>query len=87
MVIWPAQAISFRTPYQGNATLRKQINSGEVRFVDMHLSSVPQNGATGISAIHWAVVEACDVTAGGGIVLSVSGGIKYLPASGRQDHY
>lgn len=70
-----AQAISFRTPYQGNATLRKQINSGEVRFVDMHLSSVPQNARYGhLGHIHWAVVEACDVTAGGGIVLSTSVG-------------
>jgi len=70
-----AQAISFRTPYQGNATLRKQINSGEVRFVDMHLSSVPQNARYGyLGPIHWAVVEACDVTAGGGIVLSTSVG-------------
>ena len=70
-----AQAISFRTPYQGNATLRKQINSGEVRFVDMHLSSVPQNARYGhLGPIHWAVVEACDVTAGGGVVLSTSVG-------------
>ena len=70
-----AQAISFRTPYQGNTTLRKQINSGEVRFVDMHLSSVPQNARYGhLGHIHWAVVEACDVTAGGGIVLSTSVG-------------
>src|SRR5215831_2774781 len=35
-----AEAISFRTPYQSNTTLRKQINSGQVRFVDMHLSVV-----------------------------------------------
>ena len=70
-----AQAISFRTPYQGNATLRKQINSGEVRFVDMHLSSVPQNARYGyLGPIHWAVVEACDITSGGGIVLSTSVG-------------
>ena len=70
-----AHAISFRTPYQGNATLRKQINSGEVRFVDMHLSSVPQNARYGyLGPIHWAVVEACDITSGGGIVLSTSVG-------------
>jgi len=29
-----AEAISFRTPYQSCPTLRKQINSGQVRFVD-----------------------------------------------------
>src|SRR5512145_1905655 len=28
-----AEAISFRTPYMSNATLRKQINTGQTRFV------------------------------------------------------
>lgn len=70
-----AEAISFRTPYQGNATLRKQINSGQVKFFDMHLSTVPQSARYGyLGPIHWAVVEACDVTAGGGVVLSTSVG-------------
>ncbi|MBI1752955.1 MAG: acetyl-CoA hydrolase/transferase family protein [Acidobacteria bacterium] len=70
-----AEAISFRAPYQSNATLRKQINSGQVRFVDMHLSVVPQNARYGfLGPIHFAVVEACDITAGGGIVLSTSVG-------------
>ena len=70
-----ANAIAFRTPYQGNPTLRKQINAGDVRFVDMHLSSVPQNARYGyLGHINWAVVEACDVTAGGGVVLSTSVG-------------
>ena len=70
-----AEAISFRTPYQGNATLRKQINSGQVKFFDMHLSMVPQNARYGyLGPIHWAVVEACDLTAGGGVVLSTSVG-------------
>ena len=70
-----AEAISFRTPYQSNTTLRKQINSGAVKFFDMHLSSVPQNARYGyLGNINWAVVEACDVTAGGGVVLSTSVG-------------
>ena len=70
-----AEAISFRTPYQGNATLRKQINSGAVRFFDQHLSSVPQVARYGyLGKINWAVVEACDLTAGGGVVLSTSVG-------------
>lgn len=43
MARWPKpEAISFRTPYQGNPTLRKQINSGKVRFFDMHLSAMAQ---------------------------------------------
>ena len=70
-----AEAMSFRTPYQANAMLRKQINSGAVKFFDMHLSTVPQNARYGyLGPINWAVVEACDVTAGGGIVLSTSVG-------------
>ncbi|HNY41177.1 MAG TPA: acetyl-CoA hydrolase, partial [Bryobacteraceae bacterium] len=66
-----AEAISFRTPYQSNPVLRSQINKGQVRFVDMHLSLLPQIARYGfLGPIHWAVVEACDVTAGGGIVLT-----------------
>ena len=70
-----AEAISFRTPYQSNPTLRKQINSGQVKFFDMHLSTVPQSVRYGyLGPIHWAVVEACDITSGGGVVLSTSVG-------------
>jgi acetyl-CoA hydrolase len=70
-----AEAIHFRIPYQSDATLRKQINSGRVRFVDMHLSQVPQVVRYGfLGPVHWAVVEACDLTAGGGVVLTHSVG-------------
>lgn len=81
-----AEAIGFRAPYQANATLRRQINSGQVKFVDMHLSTVPQNARYGyLGRIHWAVVEACDMTAGGGIVLSSSVGASntYLRLADR----
>src|SRR5689334_7524581 len=37
-----AEAIRFRIPYQSDPTLRRQINAGQVRFADMHLSQVPQ---------------------------------------------
>jgi acetyl-CoA hydrolase len=70
-----ADAIRFRTPYQSDPTLRKRINDGTTRFVDMHLSLLPQVVRYGfLGPIHWAVVEACDVTPGGGIVLSSSVG-------------
>jgi propionyl-CoA:succinyl-CoA transferase len=70
-----AEAIRFRTPYQSDPNLRKQINTGGTRFVDMHLSLLPQVVRYGfLGPIHWAVVEACDVTPGGGIVLSTSVG-------------
>lgn len=70
-----ANAISFRTPYQSNPDLRKRINTGETRFVDMHLSLMPQAVRYGfLGPVHWAVLEACDVTPGGGIVLTSSVG-------------
>ncbi len=70
-----AGAISFRTPYQSDPNLRASINSGETRFFDMHLSMLPQAVRYGfLGPVHWAVVEACDVTAGGGIVLTSSVG-------------
>jgi len=70
-----ADAIRFRTPYQSDPILRKRINNGTTRFVDMHLSLLPQVVRYGfLGPVHWAVVEACDVTPGGGIVLSTSVG-------------
>jgi acetyl-CoA hydrolase len=70
-----AEAIHFRTPYQSDPLLRTQINSGRVRFVDMHLSMLPQSVRYGfLGPVHWAVVEAADVTPGGGIVLTASVG-------------
>src|SRR5579859_3121184 len=70
-----AEAIRFRTPYQSDPNLRKQINNGGTRFVDMHLSLLPQVVRYGfLGPVHWAVVEACDVTPGGGIVLTTSVG-------------
>ena len=70
-----AEAISFRTPYQSSSVLRKQINTGQVKFVDMHLSQLPQVVRYGfLGKVHWAVIEACDVLPGGGIVLTTSVG-------------
>ena len=70
-----AQAIRFRTPYQSDPNLRSQINAGTTRFVDMHLSMLPQVVRYGfLGPMHWAVAEACDLTRSGGIVLSTSVG-------------
>jgi acetyl-CoA hydrolase len=70
-----ADAISFRTPYQSDPELRTLINEGKVQFFDMHLSMMPQAIRYGhLGRVDWAVVEACDVTAGGGIVLTTSVG-------------
>lgn len=71
-----ANAISFRTPYQSDPDLRRSINAGETGFFDMHLSAVAQairNGSLG--RVAWGVIEACDVTSAGEIVLTSSVGI------------
>lgn len=78
-----ANAIGFRTPYQSDANLRARINAGDTRFFDMHLSMLPQAVRYGfLGPIDWAVLEACDITAGGGIVLTSSVGAA--PTFGRQ---
>lgn len=70
-----ARAIAFRTPYQSDPALRRQINAGEVRFFDMHLSLLPQAVRYGVlGKMHWAVVEVCDVTPNGEVVLTTSVG-------------
>jgi len=66
-----AEAILFRTPYQSDPVLRRQINEGKVRFVDMHLSLLPQQVRYGfLGKVHFAVLEASDLTRSGALVLT-----------------
>jgi propionyl-CoA:succinyl-CoA transferase len=77
-----ANAISFRTPYQSNGDIRARINAGDTSFVDMHLSMLPQTMRYGfLGKVQWAVLEAADVTAGGGIVLTT--GVGAAPTYAR----
>lgn len=70
-----ADAILWRTPYQSDKLLREQINHGRTKFFDMHLSQLPQYVRYGfLGKFQWAVVEACDVSPDGEIVLSTSVG-------------
>ncbi len=72
-VLAEAEAISWRAPYQSSGKLRAQINAGQVEFVDMHLSHVPQAILFGFFGdIDMAVVEATEVTADGRVYLSTS---------------
>jgi len=72
-----ADAIAWRAPYQSCPQLREQINNQQIEFVDMHLSHVPQMMEFGFfGRIHYAVIEAVDVTADGRVYLSSSGGIS-----------
>ncbi len=71
-----AEAVSFRTPYQSNKDLRNLINSGKADYYDSHLSVVAQNIRYGfLGKINVAIVEACDVTENGEIVLTTGVGI------------
>jgi acetyl-CoA hydrolase len=66
-----ADAVSFRTPFQSDADMRKAINEGKVQFFDMHLSALPQALRYGhLGKMNWAIVEACDVDPDGSITLT-----------------
>ncbi len=68
-----AKAVSWRAPYQSSVPLRRQINNGEVAFVDMHLSHVPQSVLFNLfGPIDVAVVEATEVTPDGRVYLTTS---------------
>jgi len=70
-----ADVIAWRAPYQSSKTLRKRINDQEAKFVDLHLSHVPQMVEFGFFGnIDFAVVEAVDVTDDGRVYLSTSVG-------------
>ncbi len=72
-----ADAVAFRTPYQSNKDLREAINSGKAEYFDSHLSVVAQNLRYGfLGKMKWGVIEACDVTEDGEIVLTTGVGIS-----------
>lgn len=74
-VLAKANAVGFRTPYQSDSAMRKSINAGETQFFDMHLSKLPQDVRYGfLGPVKLAVIEACDVTPDGEIVLTSSVG-------------
>lgn len=70
-----ADAMLFRTPYQNDPDLRKSINEGRTQFFDLHLSMLPQAVRYGfLGVVNFAVIEACDVSAEGEIILTSSVG-------------
>lgn len=70
-----ADAVSWRTPYQSDKYLRKNINLGKTRFFDMHLSVLPQNLRYGfLGKVDVAVIEASEVQADGKVILTTSVG-------------
>ena len=76
-VLARADAVSKRIPYQSNADMRERINSGEIEFVDFHLSHVAQYFRYGfVDRPSYALIEALDVTNDGKIYLTMSGGMS-----------
>lgn len=70
-----AHAVGWRTPYQSDPDMRKALNSGDAQFFDMHLSTVAQNVRYGfLGAVQVAVIEACDISDDGDIVLTTGVG-------------
>jgi succinyl-CoA:acetate CoA-transferase len=70
-----AHVLARRMPFQADPALRKAINSGEVMFVDQHLSETVELLRTHqIKPVDIAVVEAVAITEQGGIVPTTSVG-------------
>ena len=72
-----ANAINFRAPYQTNNDMRKAINNGQIKFCDLHLSTMAQDIRYGFfGKINVTIIEACDVTDDGEIVPTCGVGIS-----------
>lgn len=73
-----ANAVSFRTPYQSNKDMRNSLNtSGGTEYYDMHLSQLAQELRYGfLPKPNVAIIEACDITEDGEIVLTSGVGIS-----------
>jgi len=72
-----ANAILFRTPYQSNKDLRGALNSDRAPYFDMHLSSLAPHLRFGfMPKPKFAVIEVCDITADGELVLTTAVGIS-----------
>ncbi len=70
-----AHLLSRRIPFQSDPALRKAINTGEVMFVDQHLSETVEHLRTHqLGPIDVAVIEAVGITASGGIIPTTSVG-------------
>ena len=71
-----AHAIKFRSPYQSNGDLRKELNNRDAHYFDLHLSELPQYLRYGfLPKPTVAIFECCDVTEDGEIILTSGVGI------------
>lgn len=74
-VMAEADAIGQRLPFNTDPTTRKQINAGQIDFIDMHLSHVAQHAWFGFfGKMDVAVIEVLGVTADGLLIPSTAVG-------------
>jgi len=70
-----AGVVARRMPFQADAALRRKINTGEVMFIDQHLSETAEQLRSGdLQPVDIAVIEAVAITEDGGIIPSMSVG-------------
>ena len=70
-----ANGINRRFPYQTNKDMRKALNSGDVKYIDMHLSTMAQNVRYGFFGdLDVAIIEAAQINEDGSIVPTTSVG-------------
>lgn len=72
-----AKAVSSRSPYQSNKDMRSGLNSGEIDYFDLHLSTLAQSLRNGfVKRPKFAVLEVCDFNENGEVVLTTAVGIS-----------
>src|SRR4051812_25114730 len=70
-----ADGIELRLPYQSDPVSREKINSGQMEYIDVHLSHVAQMAWTGfLGHLDVALVEVSGITADGALIPSSSVG-------------
>lgn len=71
-----AGVIKKRLPYQTNDILRKQINNGEVQYLDLHLSHTAQMSRYGFlgGGVDIAILEVCAIKEDGSLIPTTSMG-------------
>ena len=70
-----ADGIALRTPFQSDPTMRAKINSGDIEYIDTHLSHLAQTVWNGFyGPMHTAVIEVSAIREDGTLVPSSSVG-------------
>ena len=70
-----AGVVARRMPFQADAALRRKINTGEVMFIDQHLSETAEQLRSGdLKPVDIAVIEAVAITEDGSIIPTMSVG-------------